>query len=186
MPCQLVFFWLNPADIAVFAAIYHIEFVGGGVFEHQRDFIVEIHIHHSFRHRANGNIGFQLGNGERSIVNVDFFGVFVERKDGFVGNFGKAGTAFVVVELGFVTTQTSGDVLVGGIKCRVRIAGGAGAFLNNVFGRMNRHIGGKVIFDFGKDNAATDRRRKIFVNGVHNVFFHMVAESVSNINLISG
>ena len=50
---------------------------------------------------------------------------------------------------------------------------------------MNRNFGIEVIFNFGKNNATADGRREIFVNGVQNIFFYMVAESVSNINLIA-
>ena len=114
----------------------------GRVSEHQGAFVGQIHIHNSFTDGANRNVGFGFGNGQRSVdVNVHFVFGFDDRENGFGSQFGQTGFALVVFQTVFVFAQTNGDVAVGVVKRGIGIAGGAGAFLYDIFCRMNGNFG---------------------------------------------
>ena len=184
---KLVFsFRFNPADIAVFAAINHADVVVGAVSEHDGGFVDQIHIHNGFADGADRDVGVGFGNRQGRVdVNVQFVFGFMQGEDGFVGEFGQAELAFVVVELVFVATQTGGNVRIGIVKSRIRIAGDAGTFENDVFSRMNCYFSVKIFAFLGKSDGAADGSIKIFVNRVFDGFFNMFAKSVADVDLFA-
>src|SRR4051812_36676639 len=65
---------LNPADIAVVAAVDHVEFAGPRIFEHQRAGVPEVHQHHRVGHARFGDVDAGLGDdrGKRRAVVAGF------------------------------------------------------------------------------------------------------------------
>ena len=130
--------------------------VVGAVSEHDGGFVDQIHIHNGFADGADRDVGVGFGNRQGRVV----FG-FMQGEDGFVGEFGQAELAFVVVKLVFVAAQTGGNVRIGIVKSRIRIAGDAGTFENDVFSRMNCYFSVKIFAFLGKSDGTADGSIKI-------------------------
>ena len=81
--------------------------------------------------------------------------------------------------------QADGNMAVGIVKSRIRVAGCACALQYDIFCRMHGHFRGKFVTFFGESDIAADRVAEIFGDGIQNAFFDMRAQSVADIDLFA-